>query len=103
MTFVKFKSNVSAESIQKFMLKDFFTDVTLVSDDMQKYTAHRIILSICSPVLQNLLLACPQFDNAHTILHVRGFSGDQLQILLEFIYKGQLQIEDAKVSDFLKF
>jgi len=97
-TLVKLNSNIGAFSV----FSDYFTDVTLVSDDMQKYAAHRIILSNYSPVLQNLLLSGPIFDNAHTILHVRGFSGEQLQTLLEFIYKGQLQIEDAKVLEFMR-
>ena len=104
MSLIKLNSNFGAiyESIKKFIFNDLFTDVTLVSDDMQKYSAHRIILSICSPVLQELLLSCPQFINSHMILHVRGFNGEQLQMLLEFIYAGELQIEDSKVPDFLR-
>ena len=94
MSLIKLSSNFGAiyESIKKFIFNDLFTDVTLVSDDMQKYSAHRIILSICSPVLQELLLSCPQFINSHMILHVRGFNGEQLQMLLEFIYAQLLTI-----------
>ena len=42
MSLIKLNSNFGAiyESIKKFIFNDLFTDVTLVSDDMQKYSAH---------------------------------------------------------------
>ena len=74
------------DQFSKYLIKDYFTDVTLVSDDLQKFPAHKIILSASSPVFESLLLACPKINGSHTILPLRGYFGYQIQGLLNFIY-----------------
>ena len=43
------------QMLHSMMKFDEFTDVTLVSDDLQEIQAHRVVLSACSPVLKNML------------------------------------------------
>ena len=84
----------------KYVVKGNFCDVTLVSDDYQHFPAHKLMLAAHSPVLKTLLLNCPQLETSHAVLHVRGFSGQQLQHLLHLVYAGELVIDDAQVNDF---
>ena len=35
---------------------NYFADVTLVSDDETQATAHKIVLSACTPILRKLLV-----------------------------------------------
>ena len=70
----------------KYLAKEFFTDVTLVSDDLQKFEAHKIILSAASPVLEKLLISCMQVKDGHTILPLRGYNRYEVQGVLNFIY-----------------
>ena len=87
-------------SFSKYVVKGNFCDVTLVSDDYQHFPAHKLMLAAHSPVLKTLLLNCPQLETSHAVLHVRGFSGQQLQHLLHLVYAGELVIDDAQVNDF---
>ena len=79
---------------KKYVSKGHFCDVTLVSDDYQQFRAHKLLLAAHSPVLEALLLSCPQPDSSHTVLHVRGFSGAQLQKLVRLIYSREVSIDD---------
>ena len=79
---------------KKYVSKGHFCDVTLVSDDYQQFRAHKLLLAAHSPVLEALLLSCPQQDSSHTVLHVRGFSGAQLQKLVQLIYSREVSIDD---------
>ena len=74
------------ETMFKYLRNEYFTDVTLVSDDFQKFAAHKILLSAASPVLESLLLIDPEMQSSHTILPLRGYEGHEVQSLLKFIY-----------------
>ena len=50
--------NKSHKQFFKYLTKECFTDVTLVSDDLWKFAGHKIILSAASPVLESLLMSC---------------------------------------------
>ena len=71
----------------KYQTKECFTDVTLVSDDLWKFAAHRIILSAASPVLESLLMSSmSNMNDCHTILPLRGYNRYDVQGLLNIIY-----------------
>ena len=104
MSKLKYKTAIEdgnlKHSFSKYVVNGNFCDVTLVSDDYQHFPAHKLMLAAHSPVLETLLLNCPQLETSHTVLHVRGFSGQQLQHLLHLVYAGELVIDDAQVNDF---
>ena len=85
--------------LSKYVVKGNFCDVTLVSDDYQQFSAHKIMLAAHSPVLETLLLNCPQRET-HTVFHVRGFSGLQLQHLLHLVYAGELTVDQGHIEQF---
>ena len=96
------KDQTIQSALRKYIERDYFCDVTLVSDDYQKFPAHKLVLAAHSSVLETLLLNCTQPDTSHTVLHIRGFSGCQVQKLLQLFYHGGVTIEDSQISDFVK-
>ena len=69
--------------------KNHLADVTLVSDDQKQIQAHKFVLSACSQVLKNLLLANP---HPHPIIYLRDVEHEELLALLQFIYLGEATI-----------
>ena len=74
-----------ALNLKKYIQRDSICDVTLVSDDYQKFQAYKIVLAANSAVLEMLLLNCTQTDAIHIVLHIRGFNGLQIRHLVHTI------------------
>ena len=77
----------------------YFSDVTLVSDDLVQTEAHRIILSASSPLLKSLLTISPR---GQTQLFLKGVKHQQLEAVLKFLYYGEVQVPSAEIREFLK-
>ena len=86
--------------LSKYVRKENFTDVTLVSDDFQTFRAHKLVVSAYSPVLERLLLLNTTLSSEHTVLHVRGFHGRTIQKMLKFMYFGEVTLEKEQLSSF---
>ena len=90
-------SDVSSRTLEKALLKyvskEVFCDVTLVSDDLQQFPAHKLVLGAHSPVLESLLLSLKQ-NNENTVLHMRGYTGTSIQKVLNFMYSGKDLLEN---------
>ena len=86
------QSEMSSSTLEKALLKyvnkEAFCDVTLVSDDLQHFPAHKLVLSAHSPVLETLLLSLKQ-NNDNTVFHMRGYTGTSIQRMLNFMYSGK--------------
>ena len=76
------------KALTKYVSKEVFCDVTLVSDDLQQFPAHKVVLGAHSPVLETLLLSLKQ-NNDNTVLHMRGYTGTSIQRMLIFMYSGK--------------
>ena len=77
----------------------YFSDVTLVSDDLVQTEAHRIILSASSPLLKSLLMISPR---GQTQLFLKGVKHQQLEAVLKFLYYGEVQVPSAEIKEFLR-
>merc|ERR1719309_558366 len=75
-----------------------FSDVTLVSDDLLPFQAHKFVLSACSKVLKGLL----DFNHPNPTIYMRNIHKDELGEILHFIYMGEVRIKRAKVERFFK-
>ena len=73
------------------------SDVTLVADDMTKFPAHRIVLSVSSPFFASLLQAQNK-QPGHALLFLGGLSRDLLQALVSFIYLGKVEVEEQHMD-----
>ena len=76
--------------------ENHFSDVTLACEDKQ-IKAHKIILSFCSPLLQNIL---KQNQNPNSYIYLRGVSSTDLEHLVTFMYQGKVTIRPEDVDSF---
>lgn len=72
---------------------DNFVDVTLACEG-ESLKAHKMVLSACSPFFRDLLVNNPC---QHPIIILSNVNFKNVKMLIEFMYKGQVQI--PKVSD----
>lgn len=77
----------------------YFSDITLISDDLRTVSAHRIVLSAASPVLKKLLMINP---TVQTQLFLKGIKHQQLDSVLKFIYHGEVQVPSHEIDSFLR-
>ena len=75
-----------------------FADVTLACDDGVQVEAHKVVLTVCSSVFHNVLQGN---KHPHPLIFLRGISYNTLSSILDFIYFGEVEIEDEKLKDFL--
>ena len=92
-----FQTNVS-NTFRKLRTSDHFYDVTLVSDDQQQVSAHKVILSSSSEYFRNVLTST---IHSHPMLCLSGVSKTDLMNILEFIYNGEIQIIQDNLDHFL--
>ena len=89
-----------AEISKELFTDGYFTDVTLVTDDMCPIKVHRTVLIAASPVFKQLLtLFANQRD---PLLFLKGVCQEDLKSLIEFIYLGETEICEERLEQFLK-
>ena len=77
--------------------KDFF-DVTLVTDDHQQFKTHKIVLSACSSFFKPILKANV---HSHPLIYLSGVDSSNLQLILNYIYEGEVQLYQEQLDLFL--
>nr|XP_045609802.1 protein abrupt-like isoform X1 [Procambarus clarkii] len=75
-----------------------FVDVTLACEG-QQVSAHKVVLSACSPYFRSLLKNNP-CDHPIIILNEVGYS--ELITLLQYMYHGEVQIVHDQITEFLR-
>lgn len=75
-----------------------FVDVTIACDT-RSFTAHKVVLSACSPYFRKLLKANPC---EHPIVILRDVCASDVENLLRFMYNGEVNISHEAISDFLR-
>ncbi|CAG9858787.1 unnamed protein product [Phyllotreta striolata] len=75
-----------------------FVDVTLACDGCS-FTAHKVVLSACSPYFKRLLKANPC---QHPIVILRDVQEKDMESLLRFMYNGEVHIGQERLTDFIK-
>lgn len=93
-----FQSNITS-AFSQLRTKTRFQDVTLVSDDQQQISAHRVVLTACSGYFNNIL---SQNDHSHPLLCLDGINFLDLNNVLDFIYNGEVQIFHEDIDRFLQ-
>ena len=84
---------------QELFLRRQFADVTLVSDDMIPFRAHRSVLGLSSQLLNSLFEIT---NEPKQVLFLKGVSSTQLESILQYIYIGEISVKTDKVEDFSK-
>ncbi|XP_014203279.1 protein abrupt isoform X4 [Copidosoma floridanum] len=75
-----------------------FVDVTLACDN-SSFTAHKVVLSACSPYFRKLLKANPC---QHPIVILRDVSSSDMESLLRFMYHGEVHVGQEQLTAFIK-
>ena len=76
-----------------------FTDVTLVSDDMIQFQAHRTVLSTASPTFMKLLMIN---TSANSVFYLKGVHHLELEAILQFIYLGEASVYTDRIEVFVQ-
>ena len=92
-----FEKNISGAFRELKDDADFF-DVTLACDSEEQVSAHKVILSACSPFFRQVLR---RHKHQHPLLYLHGFSVSDLQSILSFMYLGEVNIATDQLNSFL--
>ena len=87
------------ETQKELYIQKHFVDVTLVSDDMVKFHAHRTILCGASSIFKQLLMMDPKSTN--TTLFLKGIKHEELDSILQFIYLGEANVYENRFNLFV--
>ena len=76
-----------------------FSDVTLITDDKVKFSAHRVVLSYCSNMFKFIL---KENDNAKPLLYLGGVRSSNLEFILDYVYYGEVSLFQDQLDSFLE-
>ena len=91
-----FESTISTALCDIREDNDFF-DVTLACDDKQ-IQAHKVVLAACSPFFRGILKRNP---HPNPLLYLKGVKFTNLLSVLNFMYHGQVNVEQKDLESFL--
>merc|ERR1712086_31985 len=77
--------------------KELF-DVTLACEN-ETFEAHKVVMSACSPFFREVFSKTKQ---NHPFIYLKGVMKNDLEALLEYIYKGETQVHTDDLSRFIE-
>ena len=93
-----FATNVS-NSFSRLRQETRLYDVTLVSNDHQQVSAHKLVLSACSEVFSTIF----NINNgSNMMLYLDSVDVRELNFMLDYIYQGEVQIQQEYLDRFLE-
>ena len=95
-TWSHFNLNLNV-NLEELLHKNFYTDVTLVSDDLVQFPAHKFVLSASSTVLKDILLNNP---HSQPIIYLRGINQVELNSIIKIMYLGKAQVHQKRIDAF---
>ena len=93
-----FASNVS-NSFSKLRQETRLYDVTLVTNDHQQVSAHKLVLSACSEVFSNIFNSN---NSPNMMLYLDSVDVREVNFMLDYIYQGEVQIHQDNLDRFLE-
>merc|ERR1719397_168290 len=92
-----FQKNIS-KTFSSLRSEEEFFDVTLVTDDQGMMSAHKLVLSACSPYFKHVLT---QNKHSHPMLCLEGISSSELKYVLDYIYQGEVLLCQEELDRFV--
>ena len=77
--------------------KQEFTDVTLAAGG-KLITAHKMVLSICSPFFQRLFKQLGTVGPEKTVVYLKDVQPRHLDLLIQYMYRGEIKVEVRQPS-----
>ena len=87
------------QSLSELRTDSDLADVTLISEDKVKFSAHKVLLSSCSKVFKFILKGS---SNANPLLFLAGVSSVNLGFILDYIYHGEVSLYQEQLDTFLE-
>ena len=87
------------QSLSELRTDSDFADVTLISKDKVKFSAHKVLLSSCSNVFKFILKGS---SNANPLIYLSGVFSVDLGFILDYIYHGEVNIYQEQLNNFLE-
>ena len=92
-----FEANAS-KFFRNLRKEEHFYDVTLVSDDEQIVSAHKLVLSASSQFFKNIL---KKTTHSNPLVYLPGVKSADLNFIIDYIYYGEVQFEQDNLDNFL--
>ncbi|XP_031332537.1 zinc finger and BTB domain-containing protein 21-like [Photinus pyralis] len=84
--------------LTSLLKREALCDVTLACDG-ETFKAHQTILSACSPYFESIFL---QNTHPHPIIFLKDVNYNEMKALLDFMYKGEVNVSQNLLPMFLK-
>ena len=92
-----FTSNAS-KAFSSLRNENYLHNVTLVSNDNQQVSAHKLVLSACSEYFRNIFKNNP---NSHPFLCIDEVTKEDLTNIMDYMYNGEVNIYQDHLDRFL--
>ena len=99
LKWTKFQLNV-LKTLSDWRKEEDFFDVTLVSEELKHISAHKLVLSSSSDLFKSVLKAT-QTSNPHPLIYLSGVSAKHLNLAMNYIYQGEVEILQEDLGEFL--
>ena len=97
MKWESFESHLQSSHYDLYLTKQF-ADVTLVSDDLVTFPAHKTVLSTSSKIFKSLLEIST--NDQHPFLYLKDVMKEELEGILQYIYLGEANISEHRTDHF---
>ena len=87
------------KSFSKLRQESGLFDVTLVGSDQKQLSAHRLVLSACSDFFKTIFHSN---THSHPLLYLDGVDHAEINLMLDYIYQGEVQIYQEHLDRFLE-
>jgi len=89
-------------SAEQLCHNSLLTDVVL-SAGGTLFKAHKLVLSVCSKFFQEVFSQPSPVSQAHnTVIYLKDVDSTHLQLLLSYMYRGEVDVADNQLAEFLK-
>ena len=94
----EFSSNIT-QYFSQLRSNNHFSDVTLVGDDEQLAPAHKVVITAGSKYFETILR---NNQMSHQIICLQGIVNNELNLILDYLYHGEIKIDWDKIDRFLE-
>ena len=87
------------KSLSELRTDSDLADVTLITEDKVKFSAHKVLLSSCSNMFKFILKGS---SNNNQLLYLGGVTSVDLGFILDYIYHGEVNLFQEQLDSFLE-